>query len=84
MTATPTTPTGPASSGPRYPQVRYTLPDITSPDANAFALIGAVARRLRTQVDGDAAGRFTARAAACRSYRQLLELIEATVTVTNP
>ncbi len=84
MTASFTPPAGqPARNGPRYPRVRYTLPEITSPDANAFAIIGAVAALLRTHVGAQAASKFTTATFDCTSYQQLLELVEATVTVTT-
>src|SRR5262245_49861880 len=68
--------------GPRYPQVRYTLPDLDGPDGNVFAIIGAVARLLRAQVGPDAAAQFTADATSCQSYQQVLDLVVATVTTT--
>ena len=83
MTSQSDRPAGPADPrGPRYPQVRYTLPDLAGPDGNVFAIIGAVARLLRVHVGPDAAAQFTADATSCNSYQQVLDLIAVTVTVT--
>ena len=62
----------------KYPQVTVQL---IGTDGNAFMVIGAVARALRTKVGGTAADAFNAAAYACTDYDQVLALAQQTVNV---
>jgi hypothetical protein len=64
---------------PMYPDVEVQL---TGRDGNAFAIIGAVSRALRREVDADAATRFTTAAMEQGSYEELLTFVQSTVNVS--
>lgn len=55
--------------------------ELVGQDGNAFAIMGRVARALRTQVGGGAADAYTQAAMASQSYDELLQLTMRTVHV---
>ena len=63
----------------RYPEVEVQL---TGRDGNAFSVIGAVSKALRSHVSRAAADEFAAEAMRAGSYDDLLQLAMRTVSVS--
>ena len=63
-------------TGIAYPHITVQL---TGHDGNAYAIIGRIAKALRTQAGTHAADMFTEAAFACTSYDDLLALAMRTV-----
>lgn len=62
----------------KFPEVEVQL---SGSDGNAFAIIGAVSKVLRSEVSPEAAKEFSAEAMESESYDDLLQLVMSTVEV---